>query len=314
MIRILSRIAVALALALGAMYGVGKGMAASREPERTVDLVPEGRGAAFVVTASGRSHVLDLGRGPAVLLLHGSGRSVADWQQGFAEDLAESFRVVAFDDYGFGRSDRSHPFRHGSALWAAQAIEVLDALGIREAIVLGHSAGGVVAAALAADHPERVRGAVFVGHGLAMDPTQMLPFIPGVGELVLGSTEVFGCTPLARHCAQLRAAYRVRGTREALLTFIRRQYTIDGLRLLSGTYEQIEAPVLQVHGGLDASIPLSAARGLTARLRNARLVVVEEASHDVHLTAPDRLARELRSFASGLEPAGRRSEGGEGRR
>ena len=48
--------------------------------------------------------------------------------------------------YGFGSSDRNHPFEYGNALWARQAIDVLDALEIERAVVLGHSAGGVVAA------------------------------------------------------------------------------------------------------------------------------------------------------------------------
>jgi pimeloyl-ACP methyl ester carboxylesterase len=77
---------------------------------------------------------------------------VADWQQGLAARLAERLRVVAFDAYGFGRSERNHPWRHGPALWSEQAVDVLDALGIERAVVMGHSAGGVVAAFLAANH------------------------------------------------------------------------------------------------------------------------------------------------------------------
>lgn len=299
-VRTLARIALLVVVALGSMFAAGKLLMLRREPEPMPASPAGADGTHFLQTRSGRSHVLDIGSGNPILLLHGSGRSIADWRQGFADRLAPHFRVVAFDNFGFGHSDRGHALQYGNALWEVQAIEVLDALGIREALVMGHSAGGVVAASIAADHPRRVRGVVLVGHGVAMDPAQLLPLLPGVGELILGTTEVFGCTPLERHCAELRAAYRIRGTRAALLTFIRRQYTIDGVRLLRGTYEEIGAPVLQVHGSLDASIPLSAARDLTGRLPNARLVVVEGASHDVHLTAPERLAEEVLGFAEGL--------------
>ena len=199
---------------------------------------------------------------------------------------------MAFDSYGFGSSDRNHPFAYGNALWARQAIDVLDALGIERVAVLGHSAGGVVAAFLAADHPERIRGAVFVGHGMAIDPMQIVPFLPGLGELWVSRMTVFGDTFSDRHRAALEAAFRIRGTRAALLTFIRRQYTIDGLRMLRGTYKEIDVPVLQVHGTLDQSIPIEAARSLTPRLADARFVAVEGASHDVHVDAPDRLAEE----------------------
>ena len=61
----------------------------------------------LVETRSCRVNVLDLGSGDVVVRVHGSGRSIADWQEGFAESLAQRFRVIAFDNYGFGRSDRS---------------------------------------------------------------------------------------------------------------------------------------------------------------------------------------------------------------
>ena len=96
--------------------------------------------------------------------------------------------------------------------------------------------------------------------------------------------------------AMFTAAYEIRGTRAALLTYIRRQYTIDGIRLVLGTYEDIATPVLQVHGTRDASIPIAAARGLTPRLRDARFVAVEGASHDVHIDAPDELVAATEAF------------------
>ena len=134
---------------------------------------------------------------------------------------------------------RNHPCEYGNSLWADQAVDVLDALEIERAAVLGHSAGGVVAAILAADHPDRVRGAVFVGHGIAIDPVQMLPFIPGIGEIQLSQTSAFSETFSALHRKRIEAAYSIRGTRSAYLTFVRRQFKVDGLRLLTGTYEDI---------------------------------------------------------------------------
>jgi 2-hydroxymuconate-semialdehyde hydrolase len=293
------RVVLIILAALLAGYAAGKVAARLREPEEAA-LAAAGAGTKLVDTRSGRTHVLDVGEGDVVLLLHGSGRSVADWQQGLAARLAERLRVVAFDAYGFGRSERNHPWRYGPALWSEQAVDVLDALGIERAVVMGHSAGGVVAAFLAADHPERVRGVVFTGHGLAMDPVQLLPFLPGVGELVLGLSDAFGCEGAEPYCAEVRAAFRIRGTRAAFLTFVRRQYTIDGLRLLRGTYEEIRAPVLQVHGEADASIPVAAARRLTGRLSQGRLVVVDGAPHDLHLAVPERLAGEIAAFAGAL--------------
>jgi 2-hydroxymuconate-semialdehyde hydrolase len=251
----------------------------------------------FVDTRSGRVHVLDLGESDeVVLLLHGTGRSVADWQEGFAEQLARTHRVIGIDYYGHGLSDRAHRFRYGIALWARQAIDVLDALGIDRVTVVGHSAGGCVAAILTADHPERVERAVFIGHGIAMDPAQIVPLMPGFGELRMARTAIFSDIFSADHERRLESAYSIQGTRAALLTFLRRQYTIDGLRLLTGTYEDIRRPVLQVHGVEDASIPIAAARKLSPRLGESRFEAVGGVGHDVHVEAPAKLAEIIDRF------------------
>ena len=149
-----------LALALIVMTAAGALMSRRFETLDHAD-APSDPETRFVETRSGRVHVLDVGAGEGegdgvVLLLHGTGRSVADWQEGVAGLLAARNRVVAIDYYGHGLSDRAHGWRYGIALWARQAIDVLDALGIERVTVVGHSAGGCVAAILTADHPERV--------------------------------------------------------------------------------------------------------------------------------------------------------------
>jgi pimeloyl-ACP methyl ester carboxylesterase len=287
-------VAVAI-VGLVACFVVGSLMSLRREPVARA-AAPSDPQTRFLVTRSGRTHILDVGEGPVILLMHGTGRSVADWQEGLADRLAERHRVVGFDYYGHGLSDRAHGLRYGSALWARQALDVLDALEIERVTVVGHSVGGSVAAMFSADHPGRVERSVFIGHGIAMDPMQWVPFVPGLGEIAMGGTAIFSDVFSDAHERRLAAAYAIRGTRAAMLTYIRRQYTIDGFRLLFGTYEDIETPVLQVHGTLDTSIPIDAARALTPRLRDVRFVPVEGASHDVHIDAPDVLVATIESF------------------
>lgn len=245
--------------------------------------------------------MFDKGEGEVILLTHGSGRSISDWQEGFADHLARSHRVVAFDNYGFGFSDRNHSLEYGNALWARQAIDVLDALGIEQAVILGHSAGGVVAAMLAADRPDRIKAAIFVGHGMALDPVQIVPLLPGVGELWVSQMRTFGTPFTERDMKRQLASYRIQGTRIALLTFIRRQYTIDGIRLLGGTYEDINVPVLQVHGSQDQSIPVPAARSLTPRIQNVQFIEIQASGHDVHIDAAVSLADEVSAFIGRIE-------------
>jgi pimeloyl-ACP methyl ester carboxylesterase len=280
---------------LAGCFVVGSMMSIRREPV-TRAAAPSDPETRFIETRSGRVHLLDVGEGPVILLMHGTGRSVADWQEGLSERLSGRHRVIGFDYYGHGLSDRAHGLRYGPVLWKRQALDVLDALKIERVTVVGHSVGGSVAAMFTADHPDRVERSVFIGHGMAMDPMQWVPFVPGLGELKMARTAIFSDVFSDAHRRRLTAAYEIRGTRAALLTYIRRQYTIDGIRLVLGTYEDIATPVLQVHGTRDASIPIEAARGLTPRLRDARFVAVEGAGHDVHIDAPDELVAAIEAF------------------
>ena len=270
---------------------------ARAEPELHAN-VPSGPAARFVETRSGKVHVYDKGEGSVILLLHGSGRSIADWQEGFGARLAQHHRVIGFDYYGHGLSDRNHGTSYGHQLWTQQAIDLLDVLGIEKVVVVGHSVGGVIAARIAADFPERVTHVVTIGTGMAMDPTQRLLMVPGVGEWIMGTTKVFGDTFSAAHKRRQEQAYRLEGTRAAFLTYVRRQYTIDGLRLLWGVYEDIVAPVLHVSGTKDLSIPHEAAKALMRRTGGA-FAPVEGVGHDVHIEAPYRLSELIERFVEG---------------
>ena len=94
------------------------------------------------------------GRTPA-LLLH-SLAAHSHWWDWTAPLLAERFSVAALDLRGHGGSGWSEPPAYRPADYAADIVAVLDALGWRSPLVIGHSLGGYVGAYLAARHPDRV--------------------------------------------------------------------------------------------------------------------------------------------------------------
>jgi len=94
------------------------------------------------------------GRPPA-LLLH-SLAAHSHWWDWSAPLLAERFSVAALDLRGHGGSAWSDPPAYRAADYAADIVAVLDALGWRRPLVVGHSLGGYVGAYLAARYPERV--------------------------------------------------------------------------------------------------------------------------------------------------------------
>ncbi|MCK5364772.1 MAG: alpha/beta hydrolase, partial [Gammaproteobacteria bacterium] len=185
-------------------------------------------------------------------------------------------------------------FDYGHALWTQQAMDVLDALGIEQAVVVGHSAGAMTAVLLAADHPERFRGVVLTGHGFSVDPAHMLPLLPGVGELWAAQRSVIGDTFSDSYRERAEAVHQIRGTRAAYLAFMRSQYVSEtSFRLFDGGYEEIAVPVLQMHGTLDKSQTIESARELSSRLADTRFVAFEGSDHFIHIEAPDQWADEV---------------------
>jgi pimeloyl-ACP methyl ester carboxylesterase len=120
----------------------------------------------FVNGHQGRLHVDDGGNGSGipVLLVHGNGANLTQWQAQL-DHLRRSRRAVAFDLRGMGMSD---PAKNGDYSIAAMVDDidaVASALGLQRFVLVGHSYGGAVVAAYAGKHPDRVAGVVFADAG-----------------------------------------------------------------------------------------------------------------------------------------------------
>ena len=111
---------------------------------------------AFADLPHGQVHWAECGdrAAPAVLLLHQTPRSWAEYRA-VLPLLGARYRAIAMDTAGFGDSDPL-PGPASIEAWAAVAVQLLDALAIRRAHVVGHHTGGVIAVELAARHPARV--------------------------------------------------------------------------------------------------------------------------------------------------------------
>jgi pimeloyl-ACP methyl ester carboxylesterase len=118
-------------------------------------------------TRSGRISVLSAGLGPETLLcLHGLGGTKASFLPTVAA-LADRYRVVAMDLPGFGESDKPIGAPYNAEWFARTAFDTLDALGVRQAHLVGNSMGGRVAIEAGLMHRERVRGLVLLSPALA---------------------------------------------------------------------------------------------------------------------------------------------------
>jgi pimeloyl-ACP methyl ester carboxylesterase len=144
----------------------------------------------------------DFGEGPVVLLLHGGGPGATGWGNfaANAQDLKDRFRVIVPDQPGFGLSRVSKDSGASYHTLSAQAMaELLTALGIDQAHVVGNSMGGGVALRIAMQRPQLVGRLVLMG-----------PWLPG-----------FGIPLLAPRPISLLQEYYPNPTREKMELLIR---------------------------------------------------------------------------------------------
>jgi len=94
------------------------------------------------------------GQGTPMVLISGLGYPAWQWHR-MVPHLAGHFRVIAFDNRGCGQS-ASPPGPYTASMLAADTVGLMDALGIQQAVIIGHSMGGFVAQALALEYPDRV--------------------------------------------------------------------------------------------------------------------------------------------------------------
>src|ERR1700676_4960323 len=108
-----------------------------------------------------RLHYVEHGSGEPLVLLHGNGSMIQDFESSGLIDLAaRDYRVIVFDRPGFGHSDRPRNIVWTPDAQAELIKRALARLGVSNAIVFGHSWGASVAVALALKYPGLVRGLV----------------------------------------------------------------------------------------------------------------------------------------------------------
>jgi pimeloyl-ACP methyl ester carboxylesterase len=255
--------------------------------------------ARYLLVDGTRIRYIDAGRGAPVVFLHGLGASVYAWRRNLAAVAAAGFRVIAFDNRGFGLSDKP-PAPYDNAAYARLAIALMDSLRLADAVLVGHSMGGAIAAEVAIEYPQRVRGLVLVGSaGLgAREPLLFrMARWPVLGRVVLALCGRGFTARLLRstyfdpgkvteadvdqyYAPVAQPEYR-RALRGAL-----RQFRFDALE---GRLDRIAAPTLVLWGEEDRWVPLGLGRALAAGITRSAFVSVPRAEHSVQEEAPDEV-------------------------
>ncbi len=243
----------------------------------------------------------ELGKGPALLMMHGGLGLDHTYLRPLHDTLAEHHRVIYYDHRGNGQSPRvTGAVEH--AQWHADAAGLLDALGEKKAIIYGHSYGSWLALGFALAYPDRVKALVLCGAAPAFDYTEKLAAglmarNPEVAQLWLSSVASppttdaeFGALwlkllPLYFHGDPKPEAFR--NTHYSASGFLAGAPGMATYNVVDRLWELRRFPILLVSGGDDLITPVAQARRI-AGPTNAELATLENTGHFPFLENPTR--------------------------
>jgi pimeloyl-ACP methyl ester carboxylesterase len=263
------------------------------------------------------------GAGPPVVLIHGMLNSSSHWQ-GVARQLAADHTVIAPDLIGHGDSAAPRG-DYSLGAHAASIRDLLTAIGVDRATIVGHSLGGGVAMQFFYQFPQRVERLALIssgGLGREVGPMLRTAALPGTSALLsltihprlLGAIREMGVMMRSRGIgsgAYLQALARAlrplqnKASREAFLQTLRAVIDVRGQRVgATDRLYLLEAiPTLIVWGERDNTIPIAHGRAAHEAISHSHFRTLPGAAHFPNLEDPDGLAAALREFIAATEPA-----------
>jgi pimeloyl-ACP methyl ester carboxylesterase len=236
-----------------------------------------------------------------VLFLHGFPTSSHLWGD-VVRYMPAGHRLIVLDQLGYGRSDRPAGAEVSVSAHAGRALEVLDALNVPEACLVGHDLGGAVAQWIAVHAPARVtRLALVDSVGLDAWPSwrtraarrlasvaRRLPAPLLAGEAYASLLGGFADREEGRReLDHFLRPFALPAGRDALLAHLRAQHPGETAALDLGA---IRAPTAILHGAHDPFVPTATALRLQRAIGAASLEILAGARHFTPFDAPDRVA------------------------
>jgi pimeloyl-ACP methyl ester carboxylesterase len=263
------------------------------------------------------------GSGPTLLLLHGITNSSETWER-VAVPLAERFTVLAPDLLGHGESATPRG-DYSLGAHASGVRDVLSALDIERATVVGHSLGGGIAMQFAYQFPERCERLVLVSSGGLGREVHLLlraATLPGA-DYVLPALTSAGLLGVGRGLGGLLRRLHVApsgdlqvlangfasldnaGSRQAFLHTVRSVIEPGGQRVSAQDRLTLAAllPTLIVWGERDSIIPVAHGAAAHEAMPGSRFEVFPDAGHMPHDEDPERFAALLAEFCDTTTPA-----------
>ncbi|MDX6679052.1 MAG: hypothetical protein QOE31_3104 [Solirubrobacteraceae bacterium] len=258
--------------------------------------------------AGSELHVERRGDGPPLLLIQGMGANSTHWGEPFLHELERDFELLLYDHRGTGRSGSTNG-NITTADLAADAVVLLDALGVERAHVLGFSMGGMVAQELALCAPQRVITLVLVGTsagGTQSKPTSAevvqaltLAALSGDRERMLRTGFAFVVSaPYAAEAENYAMFAQAARQHPASIQVLLEQQSAIVAHDTYGRLRALDVPTLVVHGSADQMLSPINGDLIASMVPGARLEQLEGVGHLVYWEQPERAARLVREHAT----------------
>ena len=262
------------------------------------------------------------GSGPPIVLIHGMLNSSSHWQS-VALNLASDYTVIAPDLIGHGDSAAPRG-DYSLGAHAASIRDLLAAVGIERATIVGHSLGGGVAMQFFYQFPQRVERLVLIssgglGHEVShLLRTAALPGMSALLSLTINPRLLSALAETGRRLRQrgVRAGVHMQAVARALsplenadargafLHTLRAVIDVHGQRVSATDrlYLLESLPTMIVWGERDNTIPLVHGRNAHQAIPHSRFRTLSQAAHFPHLEDPDGLSEVLREFIQATRP------------
>ena len=256
----------------------------------------------FVELSKGMVHyeLTGPGDGQTVVLVHGALTPMFVWDYLAPELCSAGFRVLRYDNYGRGWSDRPRA-RYDDDLYVAQLVELLEELDIEQPVhLVGVSQGGAISTAFSARNPDRAAKVVLLapaGLPWKRELAEHFGELPGCGGFIVSvAGPAIIRKGLHRNFTDVSNVDRLRplisdqmqyrGFRRSVLAMLR-QFPMGGLEHDFAIMGRQDRDVLLVWGTADKILPFDLSRIARELLPRAEFHVVEEGSHIAHWEQPE---------------------------
>ena len=248
-------------------------------------------------------HYLEKGAGQPVILIHGFLYNTVMWEKNI-EALANKFRVLAVDLWGWGYSERLKVNEYSFGGYGKQIVGFMDALNIPKASLVGQSMGGGISVYVAAHFPDRVDKLILVDPAVIPYPVTtigqiyQLPFVgeflntlPGNAFFKKNIQTVWFYDPQKvtdEYVEEVARPLHIKGSLEGMMYILRNVLKEPYVEAEAHKLAQLNKPILIIHGREDQAIPLDRSQKVNALWKGSRLVIFEKAGHTPQEEYPEK--------------------------